>query len=340
MFLYETLTFPSKEWLQNIRQAYTRLSAQFEEHILPISADFLGPDGMTSRKDRYFHSYLALDDRLAERPTLALGSYGNLFIEWIYTIDLDRELLVVDQSVSLQLARLPNYPNCAKYLKIDRRERRILAANTPSDLVGDAANNIRVDGDLRARYNFFDLEIRMPEILSHSKPNHSPRVTTLIATLLSIFRKYRDMLDGSYLEWASTSFPFRENAFAIMSIAAGEVAYECPQSLDGRYLDERFLRIPDPERPSGRHCLLPTFLSECHAPSVRPRSAPESSPFWVGKLLVYLEQRLDLVEVEEAAIAAIVDFGLHQGSKSFRAVVFSILDFILIEVKEAKDGRV
>jgi hypothetical protein len=42
-----------------------------------------------------------------------------------------------------------------------------LAANTPSDLVGDAANNIRVDGDLRARYNFFDLEIRMPEILGH-----------------------------------------------------------------------------------------------------------------------------------------------------------------------------
>jgi hypothetical protein len=221
MFLYETLTFPSKEWLQNMRQTYTRLSAQFEEHILPISADFLGPDGMTSRKNRYFHSYLALDDRLAERPTAALGSYGDIFIEWIYTIDLDRELLVVDQSVCLQLARLPDYPNWAKYLKIDRRERRILAANTPSDLVGDAANNIRVDGDLRARYNFFDLEIRMPEILGHSKPNHSPRVTILIATLLTIFRKYRDMLDVSYLEWSSTSCPFREIAFAIMSIAAG-----------------------------------------------------------------------------------------------------------------------
>jgi hypothetical protein len=105
-------------------------------------------------------------------------------------------------------------------------------------------------------------------------------------------------------------------------------------------LDEGFLRIPDPERPSDGHRLLPIFLSECHAPDIRPGSAPESSPFWVGKLLVYLEQRLNLVEVEEAAIAAIVVFGLGQGSKSFRAVVFSILDFILIDVKEAKDGRV
>ncbi|KAL3450991.1 hypothetical protein BJX65DRAFT_304407 [Aspergillus insuetus] len=226
-----------EEWLQNMRQTYTRLSAQFEEHILPISADFLGHDGMTSRKD-------------------PLGSDGNLFIEWIYTIDLDRELLLVDQSVCLQLARLPDYPNWAKYLKTERRERRILAANTPSDLVVDAAKNIRVN---------------------------EPRRTLL---------------------------------------------------------DEGFLRIPDPERPSGRYRLLSIFLSECHAPNVRAGSAPESSPFWVGKLLVYLEQRLDLVEVEEAAIAAIVDFGRGQSSKSIRAVVFSILDFILIDVKKAKDGRV
>ncbi|KAJ0420131.1 hypothetical protein BJY00DRAFT_313347 [Aspergillus carlsbadensis] len=236
-----------QEWLENTRQTYTRLSDQFEEHILPISPDFLQPDGITSREDRYFRSYLAVDDRLEERPALALENYtGDLFIEWTYTIDLDRELLVVNQSAIFQLAKLPHCPGWHEFLERDHLGRTILAAQTPSRLIGDAANNIQVGGDLRAKSASFDLKIDSLEVLEKSIHCRSPRVTILTLTILYICREYRGPLDASYMDWSSASFPFREIAFAIVSVAAGEVAYESLENLDGRYRKEGFFRVPTP----------------------------------------------------------------------------------------------
>ncbi|KAL2837900.1 hypothetical protein BJY01DRAFT_258208 [Aspergillus pseudoustus] len=333
-----------QEWLENMRQTYNHMSNHFEEQILPVCTEFLQPGGIPTREGRFSRSYLAVDDRLQERPTWDMKNWtGHLFIEWTYTIDLDRELLGVDQSAFFPLAKLPHYVDWHKYLKLDGLHRRIIASDTPADLISnlskDAGIEIGLNDDLRARYNSFDLTIGLPKNMRENDTRNASRVTLLVATIEAICRAYRDLLDLSYLDWVSTSFPFREIAFAITSAAAGEIAFESPQSLDRRYSLEGFFRIPGNDFINDEHTLLPKFLSECHIPGVRPGSAPESNPFWAGNVLVYLTPRLDLVEVEEASIAAVVDFGLGQGRKSFHAMVFAILDFVLIDVTEG-NGRI
>lgn len=54
---------------------------------------------------------------------------------------------------------------------------------------------------------------------------------------------------------------------------------------------------------------------------------------------MYLAPRLDLVDLEEASVVEAVDTGLSQGRQNFHAVVFSVLDFVLIQVHTAKDGK-
>ncbi|CEN59710.1 hypothetical protein ASPCAL02154 [Aspergillus calidoustus] len=251
-----------QEWLDNMRQTYTRLSDQFQEHILPISPDFLQPDGITTPKDRYFRSYLAVDDRLEERPTLALENYsGDLWIEWTYMIDLDRELLVVNQSAVFQLARLPHCPNWHGFLEQDNHGRTVLAVETPSGLIGVGADNIEVDNDLRDKYASFDLTAGSLEILEKSIQDRTPRVTILTLNILSICQEYRGLLDASYMDWSSKSFPFREIASAIVSVAAGEVVYASPENFDGRYRKEGFFRVPETALPVSIVCFLVSLVN-------------------------------------------------------------------------------
>jgi hypothetical protein len=245
-----------------MRQTYTRLSDQFQEHILPISPDFLQPDGITTPKDRYFRSYLAVDDRLEERPTLALENYsGDLWIEWTYMIDLDRELLVVNQSAVFQLARLPHCPNWHGFLEQDNHGRTVLAVETPSGLIGVGADNIEVDNDLRDKYASFDLTAGSLEILEKSIQDRTPTVTILTLNILSICQEYRGLLDASYMDWSSKSFPFREIASAIVSVAAGEVVYASPENFDGRYRKEGFFRVPETALPVGIVCFLVSLVN-------------------------------------------------------------------------------
>ncbi|KAL5340850.1 hypothetical protein BJX70DRAFT_96076 [Aspergillus crustosus] len=200
---------------------------------------------MSSRSERYARSYLAVDDRLETAPTQALlvneAYYAS---EWTYTIDLDRELLAVDKAVHFILHKLPHYPTWHHFLSIDSDGRRVLKGSTPSELVGDATNKADVDGQMSARYRYFHVETgELFTEINYEPKNHS-RDKLLIDNLLALFRTYQNYVEATYLEWTSASFPFREIAFAILSIAAGEVAFGCPPNLNQNYADEGFFLVP------------------------------------------------------------------------------------------------
>lgn len=118
------------------------------------------------------------------------------------------------------------------------------------------------------------------------------------------------------------------------------MAFECSRVLDANKKDEGYFLIPDTKLQSQQQKLLPTFLNEVHVPGVESGSAPKETIYWFGNILVYLMSRLDLVDVEEAAVAEVVKIGLNKGLKGFNAMVFSILDFVLIQVAVDKDGTV
>ncbi|KAF7619024.1 hypothetical protein AFLA_000663 [Aspergillus flavus NRRL3357] len=122
------------------------------------------------------------------------------------------------------------------------------------------------------------------------------------------------------------------HAFALLSIAAGEVTFESIYALDKSYEREGYYILPDGH-------LLPCFLYERHFPGAEPGSAPRNRTYWFSNVLVHLASRLDVVDVEKAAVIEVVDAGLDQGLDEFYAMVFSILDVILVHVQKG-GGRV
>ncbi|KAL2865466.1 uncharacterized protein BJX67DRAFT_373107 [Aspergillus lucknowensis] len=273
-----------------MRQLYTRLSQQFEEEILCVSPKFGQPGGVMPPAERYARSYLALDDRLDAPPTQALLDDVKYWDnEWTYTLDLDRQLFA----------------------------RRILHQDTPRDLVADPASNVQVDSSMVDVYKSLEVTENSIDVFNATGTPRTAREILLTITMMTISNHYRYLLDAFYLEWTSTSFPFRELAFAILSIASGEISFETPRDFNRNNAREGFFLIPNAEIPSQEQALLPKFLRACHGLGNEPGSAPKSPSFWLGNVLVYLIPRTDLVQVEKAPIVTVVKSGLDQGLRKW-----------------------
>lgn len=320
-----------------MRKTYSRLCQQFEEHHLPVQAvkgeDEIGP----LVAERNTRSYLALDDRL-ECPPVQTLFQADISVQWTYTIDLDRELLGVNDSVFFALAKAP-YVEC-RYMLFDERTQR-LCEDTPEDIIGTVIRKPEIDSQARARYGEFTVKVVSPKAaIKTDGILHSPHHHLLLTAFQPFCYNYLLLLERHILRWNPDCFSFREIAFLVLSLAAGEVAFERKETLDQNHVSEGYFLIPDERIQGSQQKLLPKFLSEIHLPGKEPGSAPIGTSFWLGNVLVYLASRLDLVEVEEASVAKAVGTGISQGLKSFFSVVFSIIDFVLIQARVDEDGRV
>ncbi|KAE8318955.1 hypothetical protein BDV41DRAFT_571278 [Aspergillus transmontanensis] len=318
------------EWLESMRKVFTGLVQKLEEQYIPL-------DGPTSSlAGRYMKSFLAVDDRLEVLPMQALLPHlWGFDIEYMYTLDLDRELLGVDHSVYFKLSKIPRGGRWHQYLDVDVDEnhpRRVLREETPENIVGDVALKPDINSELTARYSSLDIEPISPEVFRGSSDTLLPREALLLSTFLCIHSSFERLLDPFILEWTPESFSFQEIAFALLSIAAGEITFESTRALDNNYEKEGYYILPDGH-------LLPCFLYERHFPGVEPGSAPQGRTYWFSNILVHLASRLDVVDVEKAAVIEMVDAGLDQGLDEFYAMVFSISDVIFVHVRRG-DGRV
>ncbi|PWY95056.1 hypothetical protein BO94DRAFT_530944 [Aspergillus sclerotioniger CBS 115572] len=336
-----------QEWFQFMRGVYAQLVKQLETQALPVTIQTSQhEDSSVALIERYTKSFWAVDDRLELPPLQAvLPGLADLCIEWTYTLDLDREVLTIDNSLHLSLNKIPHGDAWIKYLGTDHRHRRVADSCTPKELVADLIWKPEIDSASKERYHQFDVCVIALETFYNQDDISVTRESLLDATFSLINDQYRELLDGYVLEWEPSHFAFREIAFAVLSVAAGEVSFECIRNFDqnhigeGYYLDRRNV---SPSLTASCHpvTILPRFLYESHLPGVRPGSAPEGRMYWLKNVLVYLASGLDSVEVEEASVAEVVEAGLKQGLVGFYAMVFSIIDVVLLHVQKGSDGTI
>ncbi|RHZ68557.1 uncharacterized protein CDV56_109671 [Aspergillus thermomutatus] len=344
-----------RDWLNSMREMYSRSAQKFEEQILTV--DVNNKQEELSISERHAKSYLAVDDRLEYAPIQTiLNRFSNdLFIEWTYTIDLDREMFAVDDSAYFKLSNIPHGGKWIQYLTEDARGRRKLRDDTPKDIIADVSWKPNIDPSLKALGQTLNIELlsltdfaaetMLPLDLGTASPSNPvrrmmpARITFLMTTFLQMCRAYRKVLDRFILGWEPGCFMFREMAFAVLSLAAGEVFFEHPEALDTKYRKNGYYLVPNSRAPKYHTRVLPRFLHESHLPGIEPGSAPKSTSFWFHNVLVHLNSRLDLNDVEEASVIEVVNDGLGQGYEEFYAMVLSILDVVLIRVQKGRDGK-
>lgn len=307
-----------------MRKVFTGFVQKLEEQYIPLDSS------TSSLAERYMKSYLAVDDRLEILPmqTLVPHLWGGC-IEWMYTPDLDRELLGVDHSVYFKLSEIPRGGRWHQYLDVDDTcRRRVLQEATPESIVGYVALKPDINSELMSRYDSIGSEPMSSNVFHGSSDTLLPREALLLSTFSCIHSSFKKLLDPFTLEWTPESFSFQEIAFALLSIAAGEVTFESIRALDKTHETEGYYILPD-------GCPLPCFLYERHFPGVDPGSSPRNRTYWFSNILVHLSCRLDVVDVEKAAVIEAVDAGLDQGLDEFYAMVFSIADVILVHVQRS-----
>lgn len=130
-------------------------------------------------------------------------------------------------------------------------------------------------------------------------------------------------------------FPFREIAFAIVSLAAGltdSLSFVESRRLKGD-LRNGYMGIVDGGDPDGPAHFAAELAVGCHLEGFQPGSAPAASNYWFRGVLIRLESQLNLPDAVQQAIVLVVDCGRRESQVSnFDAILLSIEHAIILRV--------
>lgn len=303
-----------------------------------------GPQGLSSQVSQW---QLHVDERLEWLPSYCEGPSNELYIEWVYILDLDREVVQIKGGgveSSFRLQFMPRQLEWAKDFEEehydeeddesndDPEDQENMAENPAKTLLGqplvalltpDAPSRSLLD-----KYDSFNVEIVKPQMLTRDKGKvgHTYTIRKLLFT--HFVEKWSLRLSHYVLSCRNVDFMYREVVFAILSLAAGAFQLLADQSPLSDRSEHLGARLGSPNGPS----ILPDFGSGTHAPKTLPGSAPDSSSYWFKGVSVVLIDGLADEAGFKAAITTVVNLVQDSGYKTLDAIVTNIQSFMLVRV--------
>ncbi|KAJ5719034.1 hypothetical protein N7493_007489 [Penicillium malachiteum] len=312
-----------QKWLEKMRAFYAQLEKQLDKEVYEIR------DGEKPNKSEF----MDLESIPTEIPRL-----NNIFIEFIYVVDLDREVLTMNHSIHWKLNNIPREDD--QWLK-GIKNSIYYGEHTVSPDICPEEHLVSVALELPEAKWEFEYDFRMVNPINSI---HEPRKAFLTQALASIMSEYEMELIQLGRGWAPDSFPFRELIFAIVSTASGESTFfslpkqnchplkcyfwECNNKhmpRNGGWLDEEW---------AGESAPLLIFASACHRPGEPAGASPVETTYWMKNVAVHLT-----LVVDGDAIMRAVKWGLGQGRTHFQVVVISLFDVAFAEVLLGNDKK-
>ncbi|KAK6814122.1 hypothetical protein RU639_010138 [Aspergillus parasiticus] len=293
-----------QKWLQAMRTEYATKESALETHVYEIR-DGIRPD------HSQFHEFEMLPSEL---PRL-----GDDF-EYIYIINLDHEdelwLRAIADSIYLYKPTI-SLDVCPE----EHMDSLALELPKPKRKIG---------------YDF--------RVVAPRTSIAEARKAFLTRLLASTLIQYKEEIIRFGREWSPDSFPFREMAFALVSIASGQAkfhsfpaqqcnprtcgAWDCKLNHLGKspgWLDEEW---------AGDSAPLLEFGSLSRRPSEPPGASPTEMIYWLKDVIVSLTLVIDGKAITEA-----VNWGIEQGHTNFQIVVLSLFKAAFAEVFFGDDGE-
>lgn len=305
-----------------MREEYAAWEGALEHHVHEIC------DG-TKPKCSLFREFVALPSELPR-----LNGYDA---EFIYTLDLDREVLTVNHSMHWKLGNIPHQDN----LWLRAVEDSIYLYKPT------------INPDVCAEEHMASQALELPEpvweipytcrLVTPRMDIGEARKVFLTYFLARALIEYKDEMIRFGREWSPDSLPFRELIFALVSIASGQfrfhsfpaqpcnprncLLWDCKSNhlqWSSGWLDEQW---------AGESAPLLEFGSMSHRPCEPPGASPTETMYWFEDVLVSLT-----LVVDGKAITEAVTWGVECGRTNFQAVVLSIFKVAFVEVS-LEDGE-
>lgn len=305
-----------------MRAEYAAREKALESHVYEIR-DGLEPDYSQFREFEMLPS---------EIPRL------GAFAEYIYIINLDQEVLTMNHSIHWKLGDIP------------REEKLWLFA------IADSIYPYKptISLDLCPEMHMASPALAIPEqnraieyhyrLVTPRTGLDEARKTFLAHLSAHMLTQYKDAIINYGMEWSPDSFPFRELAFALVSIASGQARFHSfparlcnPQNchlwgceLDHLYVSPGWLD----EKWVGDSAPLLEFGSPSHRPGEPPGASPTETIYWLEDVLVSL-----VLVVDGEAITKAVTWGIEQERANFQIVVLSLFKAAFAEVSYDDDKK-
>ncbi|KAL4860601.1 hypothetical protein BDV12DRAFT_209053 [Aspergillus spectabilis] len=310
------------KWLESMRAEYAARENALESHVYEIRDGF-EPDYSQFREFEMLPS---------EFPQL--GDHA----EYFYIINLDHEVLTMNHSIHWKLGSIPRqdelwlpaivdsiYPY-KPTISLDICPEEHMA----SPALGIPERNREIKYDFRLVTPRTDLAEARKAFLAH----------LLASTLI----QYKDEIIRFGMEWSPDSFPVRELAFALVSIASGQAkfhsfpAQRCnPRSCQSWDCKSNHLhKSPGwlDEAWAGDSAPLLEFGSPSHRPGEPPGASPTETIYWFEDVLVSL-----VLVIDGEAIMKAVTWGIEQGRANFQIIVLSLFKVAFAEVSFSDDAE-
>ncbi|KAI9782560.1 MAG: hypothetical protein M1839_004804 [Geoglossum umbratile] len=332
-----------RAWLNRMRATYAELDKILEEQILTVSdADLKAcadlPHKLPGQEEegqyRPPKRDVLINEKLEYVPSVLPDAGNDLFIEWVYTIDLDREVFSVDNGAHFHLDKIPRDDAWIKAVAKDANGLRTLDTEVvPRDCAAHPIlTPILPDPSLLNAYgNLTTIPTQAKTAIDlKSELAHNHLIRLFVWSQFS--RKYGKHLPHFLYGWEPQEFVFREFVYAILTLASGD-----PDTL--RYMPSENLQLVPGEGyrwfegKDGKPILLPVFMEACHRPGIEPGISPaDETLYWFGGVVIYLTVRLNSDDHRKAAIARAVAFGRESDRGWFDAVIISIEHVVLLRL--------
>ncbi|KAH7129052.1 hypothetical protein EDB81DRAFT_888820 [Dactylonectria macrodidyma] len=291
-----------QKWLQSMRDSYAAKERALEQHVHEMR-DGSEPD---------YSLFSEFESLPSELPRL--NGYDS---EYFYITNLDHEVLTMNHSVHWKLDNIPRQAHQWIRAIVDSIYRWKPTIST----------------DICSEENMASLALELPERnqeIGYAFRLVSPKVDITLV-------EYTDEILRFGREWSPDSFPFRELAFALVSMASNQVefrsfpAQRChPHKCSNEWCNSDHLpQSPgwlDGEWVGGKTALL-EFGSPSHRAGEPAGASPAQTMYWFQDVLVSL-----VLVVDGEAITQAVTWGLGQGRANFQIVVLSLFEVTFAEV--------
>ncbi|KAL8825489.1 MAG: hypothetical protein Q9191_004387 [Dirinaria sp. TL-2023a] len=316
-------------WLEDQRRMVAEWEARWDEYLAV---------------DPSSHNPLKLPDNLdfmTEQPPSWMVPLNDIWIEWVYILDLDREIFSVNNGAHFKLDRIPHVDWIAALadgglgdkIALPGLVREDAIANLvadPRSTCGGATTHLEALTIAQSRGPIHRLV--KPRDLVHIpwRRRHGP----LLRSHLYFFwlSGLKESLAATLLQWSPQDLPFREIAFAMLCLALGG-KYLTVISTANLDANSTFgFWDPGSESSNGLE-FVSVLATGAHVRGATPGTSPEGVTYWLENVLVVLATQLYRSGAVKEEISRVVKY-CHDNNPNecVDAVLMSIEHAVLIHV--------
>ena len=324
-----------QEWLAAQRQEALKWHDALERFLCRKSAEDVDDDERITANEKQAWG-VATENLPDFRPAL-----NDLYIEWVYTIDLDNEVFTIDNGAHVKLIQASDLVWIGALAQATYGDKVLLPRCVPQEAIADIVLKLPAPSSSTLTA-YEDLKVKIVEATGLNGFDPSRRHGPLFRSRIFYFLReiYEHVLAATLLSWTEQDLPFREIAYAVLCLASANHHISIVSASQVSHSGGIGYANLENNHKNEISEFLAFLGVGCHLEGLPPGSSPDSRMYLFDGALVYLvAQLIDVPGILDAAVVSIVEHcQKERPNQHVKVILMSVEHVVLMRIRS--DGRV